>query len=272
MGKNRVNTINELSAQITKADGYARSNLFAVEFPSLPTIRGDFISLLTKDVALPTRQINTLTREVSLKTTEVAYGYTSPEISMRFRVLNDAAVRKYFEEWQRIIIPGIGDANHWKAMVNYYDGYTFDLKIHQLRKELNVPIYEKDINLGLPTVIENRLNALGPINFGNDFINLGITTKGVRFDVSLTSNTVYTCQLYKAYPTAIQYENLTDDVTDGLSEITVTFAYQNWIGTTGADDNVFSKAINTVENFIFDLKDGAEKTITKTVKNLFNKI
>jgi hypothetical protein len=263
----RINSINELTAAITQGDGYARSNLFTVELPAIGKVNARGINLLTKSISIPTRQINALTREVSMKNTEVPYGFTNTELTMTFRVMNDAGVRSYFDKWHDSIVGGIRSSGNGQAL-GYYKDYVQTIKVHQLKKTVAAQVFKKDFGLRLPPLIKNRLRALGPLNIGNDIFNVGIGVDGIEADLNLSGTKSYTWEFYEAYPLTIQNETLSDDNQGGLSEITVSFQYKNFSGVSAEDTNPFNKAKSKIEDALFDLKADAQASINKRVKKI----
>lgn len=267
MAASKTASIDQLSSLITKQNGFARSNLFSVVLPRFEQSGQDprDLNLLCKNVQLPSFNIATIPREVGMSTTEVAHGMIFQPLTMTFRVMNDSGVRKYFETWMNTVIPNWQDPDPTKHYVGYYDDYVRTVEIRQLKKEFNVPLFEKQFNLPLPGFIKNRLTNLGPLNFGTNLIDASIGFDGLEIDLNLAGSNCYVCTLHEAYPEIINYEQLSDDNAGGLSEITVTFRYKNWTGVGLQDDNLISKIEREITNGLHELRDNVEDKIKDKV-------
>ena len=136
MSASKTASIDQLSSQITKHNGFARSNLFSVILPRFEQSGQDprDLNLLCKNVQLPSFNLATIPREIGMSTTEVAHGMTYQPIQMTFRVMNDQGVRKYFETWMNSIIPNWQSSDPTDHYVGYYDDYVGTMQIFQLDK------------------------------------------------------------------------------------------------------------------------------------------
>jgi len=92
-----INTIDQFKSLVTQRNGIARPNLFRVKLPTLPGATSEELNILCKDVTIPGRQILTSNRQIGMKLEKIPYGYSVPEVSMTFHVLNDYGVKEYFE-------------------------------------------------------------------------------------------------------------------------------------------------------------------------------
>lgn len=185
-------TIDDLKGIVSNKDGFARSNVFRVELPTLPGATKEEINLLCLDANLPGRQIVTRERTIGITTKKMAYGYLSEDVSMTFRVLNDYGIRQYFETWQNLAV------NQTTKEIGYKKDYSFPVKIQQLKKGVGFPVYNK---------------KLGIFQLNVDFIT--------REDI------VYEVELIDAFPTTMNAIQFNND-QDGLVDLNVQLSYTNW--------------------------------------------
>ena len=267
----KVSSINQLLSAVSESEGFARANLYSVEMPRINGIGGYELNLLCKNVQLPSRQISTVQREIGINTTNVGYGVVTGNLNMTFRVMNDERVRSYFEAWQQLVIPNLNKADTNTHNVGYYKDYVKTIKINQLRREVNVPLYEKQMNLKIPSGIRKLVPQLGPFNIApdklGDLFEFNIGKGGINFAINLAGASAYTCTLHEAYPVTIQYEALSDDNTGQLSEINIEFAYRNWTGQTRDDRNPLNRLRNFVEGISADVTDVLTEQIQNAVDN-----
>ena len=190
-----MDTIDRFKSLVSSKGGVARANVFRVRLPSLPGVASSRdISLLCKDVQLPGRQILTNERRIGLQFEKVAYGYAVQDINMTFHVMNDYGIKKYFETWQDLaVVPTSFE-------VGYYNDYTFQIVIDQLKKGVTLPTY----------------------SFGN-FLDL-FTPRTVTV---ANDQIIYSCQLTNAFPTTMNAIQLNND-QDGIVELNVQLSYKNW--------------------------------------------
>lgn len=190
-----MDTIDQFKSLISAKGGVARANVFRVRLPSLPGVASSRdISLLCKDVQLPGRQILTNERRIGLQFEKVAYGYAIQDINMTFHVMNDYGIKRYFETWQDLAV------NQTSLEVGYYNDYTFQIVIDQLKKGVTLPTY----------------------SFGN-FLDL-FTPRTVTV---ANDQIIYSCQLANAFPTTMNAIQLNND-QDGIVELNVQLSYKNW--------------------------------------------
>ena len=212
-------TIDELKGMASSKLGFARTNNFMVQLPSLGTGGSIFgsipgislpdpsafipsipgltpnsepgtreLNVLCKNASLPGKQFTTIERRIGMETEKVGYGYAVDDISLTFYMLNDYGVRNYFEKWASYIV------NEETLEAGYKKDYQKPVTIHQLRKPQ----------------IGASANA-GPLS-----INLG-----------LGGGTVYSVELQNAFPTTFNAIEFSNDL-DGLVEFTVQLSYTNW--------------------------------------------
>lgn len=190
-----MDTIDQFKSLVSSKGGVARANVFRVRLPSLPGVASSRdISLLCKDVQLPGRQILTNERRIGLQFEKVAYGYAVQDINMTFHVMNDYGIKKYFETWQNLAV------DQTSFEVGYYNDYTFQIVIDQLKKGVTLPTY----------------------SFGN-FLDL-FTPRTVTV---ANDQIIYSCKLTNAFPTTMNAIQLNND-QDGIVELNVQLSYKNW--------------------------------------------
>lgn len=206
--------ISELKALASLKFGFARTNNFLVELPSISGIDGSSsgqkrdLNLLCKNATLPGKQILTSDLRIGMRNEKIAYGYAVADVSLTFYSMNDYFIRKYFDRWRELILNEDNGLVGYKKPSGYggyrSTGYAAPVKIHQLRK---------------PQVGINA-NA-GPI----------------QLNVGLGGGSVYSVELIDAFPTTLNSIEFTNDL-DGLVEVNVQLSYTDW------------KPIEASQNFI----------------------
>lgn len=198
--------VDQLKGLVTGSFGMARRNQFMIQMPSVQggAISSSDINLLCKNVSLPGVQNMTLERLHGFYREKIAYAPVFPDVTMTFYVLNDYSIRKYFEEWRKLIWNYQSEAG--------YKGYyaSANIKIHQLKR----PQIGFNVGLGAFSIVGAA----------------GLDEK------------VYSCGLVEAFPTSIGQIDLSND-QDGLVELTITFSYSYW-ESFDAKDNLISGALN----------------------------
>jgi len=268
-------SITELSGQISAGGGIAQPNLFYVELPGgISDVSTKEMGLLCKEVELPSRQITTVDRLHWGAQRKVAYGHLTDSISMRFLVLNNASVRRYFETWQNLIVPGADGSRNYdeQQVVGFYNDYAKTIKIHQLKKNFELSLYSKKFDLPLPNFVKNSLRNIGGLNFSNNLFALNIGVDGINAGFSIDGNASYVCTLYEAYPSMINAEQLSDDQGNTLEMYSVQFTFRNWSGAALDDNNPISRIRNEIERGIGQLRDKVEDTIKSKARKLLDKI
>lgn len=217
----RSGSVEELKSIVTKGRGLARTNLYYVYLPSIKREQAAYEhGVLCTSVSLPSRQLSTVPRELGIVKQDVVYGFVNPSVSMTFRVLNDQGTREYFETWQRAAI-GQYDDIEGRYEASYPDSYCKKIEIYQLEKGVSFPLYNKDI-------------SLGPINLSFD-IDLG---------TQLEKN--YRWTLDRAFPINVTNETFSDAAQNEISQFTVEFSYQYWVGEKLEPKNKIKNALTTV--------------------------
>ena len=211
-------SIEDLKGLVSEAGGFARPNLFSVQLPPVDDrLRTtSSLNLLCKNVQLPARQINATQMPIGLVNRDIANGYAIQDITMTFRMLNDAAVKDYFDYWQSLIV------NPESYEVGFYRDYAKSIKISVVKKSFSVPELSRkifDFKSTIPSEIRNRLPVIGPLNLPQGELDLNLL---------LENQIVYEVELLEAYPTSVMAVDLSDDAVDGLMDITVNFTYKNW--------------------------------------------
>jgi len=265
----KPSTITDLSAAITAGDGVARPNLFWVQFPNIgSSVSAREMGLMCREVQLPSRQITTVERPIGPVQTKVPYHHLTEAINMRFMVLNNASVRKYFEEWQNNIVPGANEGKDYerKQEVAYYNEFVRDITIFQLKKNFELSLFAKKFDFPIPNFVKNALRNSGGLTFDNDLFSLNIGVDGINAGLALDGNTSYKCELYDAYPISIQYDELSDDASNTFGTINVSFQFRNWSGASMEDNNPINKIRNEIEKGIGEVRDKVEDGIKSYAK------
>ena len=211
--------VEDFKSTIGQGSGLAQTNLYAISLPALNGGGSAFsstLNLLCKAVNLPGRQILTTQSQIGLVKRNISNGYGVEDVTFTFHVLNDMAVKQYFEDWQKSVV------NTDTYEVGYYRDYTHDIKIKVLRKGISFPVYNRQLDAvkKIPSFLRNRLPNIGPINLSQGEIDL---------DFIIEDQVVYECTLMEAYPTTVAGVNLSND-QDQLFEINVSFTYRDWKG------------------------------------------
>jgi len=212
-------SVDQLKSLASAKLGFARSNSFLVELPTvfggnsalsrLATLGGNELNLLCSNVNLPGKQILTQDRRIGMEFQKVAYGYAVDDVTMTFYALNDYGIKKYIDNWMNLTVNQDGHT------VKYKEEYQKDIRIHQLRK----PLINKSIDVGK-----------------------------VNVNIGLAQGTVYSVQLQKAFPTSVSSIDLNNEL-DGLVQVTCQFSYTKWkavddpqgfIKVSGGFGNLFS--------------------------------
>jgi hypothetical protein len=91
-------SIEQLKTQVSRANGIAQANQFAVELPQISGYTGRTLNLLCKNVTLPGKQITTKEKMIGLFSEKVVDGFVVDDVSMTFHVLNDYHTKLQGEE------------------------------------------------------------------------------------------------------------------------------------------------------------------------------
>ena len=160
-------------------------------------------------------------RDIGLISQKVANNQAYDDVSLTFRCLNDYGIREYFETWQNLCI------DQQSLEVGYLNEYSFNIKIHQLKRGFGAPVYQTPFGIPkLPPMATNIVDKfLGATPLGGVIDAL----KG-ELDLGFIGqdDTVYSCELIQAFPTTMQSIELGDGNMDGLVNLSVQLSYKNW--------------------------------------------
>ena len=207
-----MSSVDQLKSLASSKLGFARTNQFLVELPTtfasgngflgrLTTLLtsgvglgsgGGDLNLLCASATMPGKSLLTHDRPMGMEMQRIPYGYIAPDVNLTFYLMNDYGVKKYFDEWRKIVI------DEQQGTVGYKSQYSKDVKIHQLRKPLK---------------------------------NLGFGAGPIRINVGLGGGSVYTVRLKDAFPLDVQQIELNNDM-DGIAQVSVTLSYTNWEPTS----------------------------------------
>ena len=181
--------IEDLKSKIIMKNGMAMANQFAVTLPSLTNdVSSREISVLCKSVDLPSKQMMSLDWNVGVFNEKVVSGFATEDISMSFHMLNDYGVKKYFDEWTKLMV------DEERGNIAYKDQYQKSVKIYQMVKP--------QMRIGFD---------LGPLSI----------------DFDLLGNSIYSVELEDAFPTTLGAITLSNDA-DQLVEFSVQMSYTKW--------------------------------------------
>ena len=232
--------LEQFKGEVSGKNGPARSNLFAIELPAFPGATTRSVNLLCRDVNLPGRQVITYDKEIGTKREKVAYGSVHDDVSLSFLLLNDYGIKEYFEKWQEAAF------NPNTYQIGYKNDYVRNVRIHQLKKGIGLPVYSTPLGIPrLPEIIQQRLPRIGPFDFAQGEFNLDFLTG---------EDKIYSCELYNAFPVTMEAIPLNNEL-DGLIELRVQLSYTKW--TSNFTDqspigNFIETALGTVLTRIFN--------------------
>ncbi len=232
--------LEQFKGEISSKNGPARSNLFSIELPAFPGATTRTVNLLCRDVNLPGRQVITYDKEIGTKREKVAYGSVHDDVTLSFLLLNDYGIKEYFEKWQE------ASFNPNTYQIGYKSDYVRNVKIHQLKKGVGLPVYSTPLGIPrLPEIIQRRLPRIGPFDFAQGELNLDFLTG---------EDKIYSCELYNAFPVTMEAIPLNNEL-DGLIELRVQLSFTKW--TSNFTDqspigNFVETALGTVLTRIFN--------------------
>ena len=219
-------SIEEFKANVSAGGGFAKDNLYYVQFPTIAGIAPYSLGLLADVVDLPTRALTTVERNIGIVKQQIAYGYLNQGFQCEFRVLNDHAVREYFEKWHRFILGEYGDNNEGHYGARYANDYTKTITVYQLERGQSFPFFSKQFD-----------KKLGPIN-----INLDID-----IDIKKAGLAKYKWTINRAYPVSVSH-GLLGDTSNAISKVSVGFEFKDFKGV----------AINSEKKTEFGFTGGAD--------------
>lgn len=190
-------SIEQLKSQLSKNNGMALSNQFAVQLPNIDGYEARSLNVLCKQVTLPGKQITTKDRMIGLFSEKIVDGFAIEDVTMTFYVLNDYHTKLYFDAWKALMIDEATGA------IGYKKDYQKRITIHQLRKPDGTGLLGQEYS--------------AEVSFG------GIFSAGIDF----YANSIYSVDLIDAFPTSLSAIELTNEA-DGLVEMTIQFSYTNW--------------------------------------------
>lgn len=181
--------IEDLKSKIIMKNGMALAHQFAVSLPSLSgNMNGRDINVLCKSVDIPGKQMTTLDWNVGVYNEKVVNGFLMDDVTMSFYMLNDYGVKKYFDEWTKLMV------DEERGNISYKDQYQKSVKIYQLAKP--------QLRLG---------TDIGPLSI----------------DFDLLGNSIYSVELEDAFPTTMNAISLSNEA-DQLVEFSVQLSYTKW--------------------------------------------
>lgn len=225
--------IDQLKGIFGAKDGPALGHQYIVELPDIPgdnNLSGEERTLLCKAARLPGRQIQAYDRNVGIMNQKIAYGYGLAEVSLSFHLLNDYGTRKYWDDWQNLII---NQDNH---QIQYSDNYKKTVKIYQVRRATKV-------------VKENGI------------VDPSTESKEIK---------IYGVELESAFPITVNGIELGDALNDQLIDVSVDLSFKNWrrVGATGSVDSPSVGGFNWKAAFTNQAqnltKNSIEKAFNKT--------
>ena len=214
-------SLDTLKAQLSQSGSLASANQFMVELPQIESFPIDAreLDVMCTATELPGRQI--MSTDVAIGTTnrKIANGFATTDMTMKFLVANNHAIRQYFEAWQNEAHDQV------EKTIGYFEDYTYNLKIHTVQRGLRLSLFKKQLGFldNIPSNIRNRIPDLGPVSFAQGEIDAGAS-----FEMKKT----YTCELIECYPTSLVAQPLGNG-EEGVMELSVQLSYSDWISTPG---------------------------------------
>lgn len=212
-------SIEQLKGVIGAEGGLAKSDLFAVQLPSIPGApnMGPTGNILTKAVTLPAKQIQSMDRRIGGYASKIGNGVIYDDIALTFHVPNSMNVKQYFEAWMELIW------NQETRRAGYYKDYAKTLEIKVLKKPKFDTTFEIPGISGLPgRGLVPDLN-LGPLN-----ANLAAGTLSLDFG----QNTIQTIKLENAYPITMNPITMSNESAEFM-ELNVSFTFSQWTSSGG---------------------------------------
>jgi hypothetical protein len=232
-------SIEQLKSAASKSQGFAMANLFQVILPPLAGVSSEQINVICKMTELPGRQIMSMEQQLGTVMRKVASGYATTDINMSFYVMNDHAITKYFDAWQKLA----HDQDTYR--VNYYIDYVKDVEIKQLQKGTAFSLFKKQLGFlgGLPSSITGRLGNIGGIDLGQGEIDIKIGSD---------EHVIRHVKLLEAYPTTVNAISLGND-QEGISELSVQLSYRDWksLEAEGPNNNLGDALVGGLLKKIF---------------------
>ena len=206
-------SIEEFKGLVSRGGGLAKPNLFNVYLPSLGSTDTKGLNLLCKATSLPGKQMMSQDIQIGLVNRKVANGYAVTDISLTFYMLNDFAVRNYFEKWQSMVVKD-------DFTLGYYNDYTKTVGIESVQKTMSTSLFKKKL-FNSNSIASSLLSKL-------DFPGVANLSQGeVEFNIGGDNVPVYTIDLLEAYPTSVGDLELTNDA-GGIMELTVQLSYKDF--------------------------------------------
>jgi hypothetical protein len=211
------NSIDQLKGLVSQRRGIARGNVYRVFFPAIPGASSQEVNLLCTSVNIPGRQIMTQEKKIGLINQKIAYDHAYDDVQLSFLLLNDYGIRTYFERWQNLAI------NQSTLEVGYLRDYAFDIRIQQLTKGFDLPVYQTPIDIPtIPSLIQRALPKIGPINLAQGSLEVSFLN---------ANQIVYECTLIDAFPTTMNTIELGNAQEENVMELGVQLSYKNWVST-----------------------------------------
>ena len=223
-------SIEEFKGLVSNGGGMARANLFNIYLPALDGNTRS-LSMLCKAAALPGKQMMSQDVQMGMNTRKIANGFATTDVSLTFYVLNDYAIRDYFENWQKLVVSDSYE-------VGYYNDYTKSVTIENVQKRMSTSLYKKklfnnsEISQALLGELDNT--SIGPFNLLTGELDLQVGGK---------NHTTYKVELLEAYPTTIGELTLSSEA-DGLMELTVELSYRDYTTLTNKPKGQFDALIS----------------------------
>jgi len=233
--------IDDFKSLVSRSGGLARPNMFRVFLPSLGNGTSS-LNLLCTSAELPGRQIMSTEQTIGTVNRRYASGYATTDVTLNFYVMNDHAVKNYFETWQSLV------HSQQTYEVNYYNNYVKPVIIQHLQRGVSYNILRKQLGFvdRIPNFLLERLPDIGPFDFSQGEIQL---------DIGSNDTPVYTCLLQESYPTTMNAIQL-GDAEDGVMQLSVQLTYKDWIsGRAKPNDNLADSILGFGIRKIIDFFD-----------------
>lgn len=183
-------SISELKTSITFGGGLARTNKFLVTLPSLGSggiigfLGSRNMNILCRSAQIPGKQITTHEKRTGMKFEKVAYGYAVDDVTLTFMETSTLPVRRYFEEWQELII------NEDSQTANYKSEYQKRVVINQLAMPLPLGAFTGSLPIDVQTVtyavelinaFPTSITAIEYNNEGDGYVETTVALSYTRF-------------------------------------------------------------------------------------------
>lgn len=254
------------AAAMTAQIGIIQPSRYLIQFSGpanlIPARANIRLSITCEAGVLPGKGIATTEERIHGPQRKIPYVTEFPnEFTLSFRVGKDMYEKRVFEEWMEFIV------DNESHDFEYYNNYIQTLEIMQLSNTIG-----KVRDTGEETGIRGFLGSIADRAKEGVLTNLGINDSNNKPLIRIGDEIpIYTAKIFEVFPISIQEIGLGHEQRDTYSQISVTFAYRNWvsipdatpedIAATGPISYQEKKSIRPGTNRIIDVAERAADII-----------